>query len=416
MEQIIHIPGKGVMIDPDEPVDTGGRGKWSVASIQWESSRKFITKSKQIASLLRDSFEDIVERASSTQISPERGLSQEEMLAGMTPEAKEKYLADKARITHNLLQWNALKWKVAPDVRFELNGPNTPTIEFAGDSVTYFAPRPSESQDLKLEWASIPDEQFFEWGETNDADTSIVDRLGSLWQRIPVITYPCNRVTANTRNMVTNRSPEERAEIERGAIAEARETPAYIAASVSRRDLGFNPYPSDVYKITPRSEFVRPDIEPEAIERLNEEKREAKVPLLARYVDDQGQVRLITMTGSNEVLSVTVLAIKLENQLITDSALEELAMTALANIKDLRRFEEFEMALRAGAINGNEFEEISKGYLEAHPRSDIMDELVEQLFKRFFEVVPQNVLDPVLLSKFFLVDIDQAHRVWATIQ
>jgi hypothetical protein len=416
MEQIIHIPGKGVVIDPGEPVDTDGRGKWSVASIQWESSRKFATKSKQIASLLRDSFEDIIERAGSTQISPERGLSQEEMLAGMTPEAREKYLAEKARIANGLLQWNALKWKIAPDVRFELNGPNTPIIEFAGDSLIFQRGMPCESQDLKLEWANIPDEQFFEWGETNEVDTSIVDRLGSLWQRIPVVTYPFNRVTASTRNMVTNRSPEERAEIERGAREEARETPAYIAATVSRRDLGYNLYPSDVYKITPRSEFVRPDIEPEAVERLNEEKREVKAPLIARYIDDQGLVRLITMTGSNEILSVTVLEVKLENQLITDSALEELAMTALANIKDLGRFEEFEKALRAGAISGSEFEEISKGYLEAHPRSDITDDLVEQLFKRFFEVIPQNVFDPVLLSKFFLVDIDQAHRVWTTIQ
>ena len=238
-------------------------------------------------------------------ISTDPGIPAENVLARSTPEEREKWLNKRNYRKSLLLRYSELVWRIASDARTEFNTCEVPTIEYFEEPdlptmVRSGLQRIAEAP-YREEYADSIDFDEAEFYESKPGEVEITvadDVLHALWSTIPRVCFSSNTVTKDTPNTVSNRTPEEREQIEREFREEAAGDPTYLDTGSNIKYSRIQVERPSKYLCGRETVPVLPRTETAALSSSQEELQAsleaAKAPFKARYVDDAGRVRLLT--------------------------------------------------------------------------------------------------------------------------
>jgi predicted nucleic acid-binding protein len=373
-------------------MEPANRSKWSFEVAV--SSKKFHTQAKQLASLREHSFEELIEKAESTQLEAEDGITHDEFVSRLPSDVRSKYLS----AMEFLRQINSSKGTLlSPDVRFVFNPRGgKPVIEgqeeIPIDTVTQVSSSLGSISDLS-------DESIFGIGlDPYNLDSGVhmpyEDLLPHIWNSVPRVSGPDLR---GIQNLVTHRSPEEQARVEQEALVEARNTVVYMPDVTLNRLSIENSTWAQYYQLAPLS--TRPPVEVNEEERAKARVRieEVKAQLKAQYLDDEGRIRLVILHGNNDDLCLKVLSLKLNSGII-EKSLMELADTSLNNIADVRKLREYERLFAKGALSESDMGEIRQEYLKIHPKVGLSMGVLAQMLSGLLRLIPREILSIGALS------------------
>jgi len=371
-------------------MEPANRSKWTFEVAV--SSKKFHTKAKQLASLREHSFEELIEKAESTQLEAEEGVTHDEFVSRLPPEVRSAYLSEMEFLRQINLSKGPL---LSPEVRFVFNPRGgKPVVEAQKEiSIDTVAGITSSLGSI----SELSDEFIFGIG-LFDADSEVhtpyEDLLPHIWNSVPKFPSPDLR---GVQNLVTNRSLEERSQVEQEAIAEARQVVVYMPDVTLNKLSKEHSSWAQYYQLAPLSTRPPAEVDEEAVAQARVRIEEVKAQLKAQYLDDEGRVRLVILYGGNEDLCLKVLSLKLHSGII-DETLVELAETSLNNIADMRKLREYERVRETGALSDSDMEEIRQEYLKIHPQLGLSRDVLAQMLVGLIRLIPREILSTGVLA------------------